>query len=510
MNTNDIKKLSTRDTTVSDTTALETGVVLPFGYTQSYRRVLRTLGNVCLVISLTSPLPAIMVTAFYQITYGGYFGLTWGWIIPSILYLPQTLAVAELSSSMPVNGAFYWWAAALAPPRLSRGFAFVTGWLAMSSIVTTLASFSYAAASTFVYGITLTGVSWEPSNAQIMLIAMSVLVLWSSLMFLRLESINVVYIIVAISYLVQLLVFTIGLPATHAAQGRAFTSSEIVFGTITNYSDWMPAVSIPMTWFCAAWVNSGWVVPAFVAEETADSETSVPRAIIRSYILTALIGVLLCVMCAYCIPDMDIIAMDQTGFPLMQLLVEHWGARITSIFILAFTPFGLVGGSAMLLTYASQIAAFARDGGLPFEKYLSHVNERTSIPHYAVGFEIIGAAILLLFSLSPSGSEVVYSLAVLAAVITWAIPVALRLGAGDRWRPGQFNLGRWSVLVHAFTIASQIYLIVMEAFPPRAAFDASSFNYNWVLTVAVILISLGYYYFIGCHIYSFDAERVRT
>ena len=67
-----------------------------------------------------------------------------------------------------------------------------------------------------------------------------------------------------------------------------------------------------MTWFCTAWVNSAWVVPAFVAEETEDAEISIPRAIVRSYVLTAVIGVLICVMCAYCITDMDVVAADQT------------------------------------------------------------------------------------------------------------------------------------------------------------------------------------------------------
>lgn len=47
--------------------------------------------------------------------------------MPGLIFAPQAMAVAMLSSAMPVNGAFFWYAAALAPPRMSRFFAFLTG-----------------------------------------------------------------------------------------------------------------------------------------------------------------------------------------------------------------------------------------------------------------------------------------------------------------------------------------------------------------------------------------------
>lgn len=143
----------------------------------------------------------------------------------------------------------------------------------------------------------------------------------------------------------------------------------------------------------------------------------------------------------------------------------------------------------MLLTYASQVAAFARDGCLPFSSYLARVHQSTSIPLNAVIFQVALTMLFLLFSLSEEASHVIYSMAVVAAVVTWAIPVALRIFASDRWIPGKFNFGRWSMPIHIFTLLSQIYILIMESFPPYAAFDGLTFNYAWVLTVIVGLLA---------------------
>lgn len=79
----------------------EDGTIQELGYVAVYRRVFHSVGNMCMVVSLTSygpslttriqvsrleldakipipsPLSAIMITASYQIIYGGYWGLSW-------------------------------------------------------------------------------------------------------------------------------------------------------------------------------------------------------------------------------------------------------------------------------------------------------------------------------------------------------------------------------------------------------------------------------------------------
>lgn len=107
----------------------------------------------------------------------------------------QPLAVAELCSAMPVNGAFYWWTAALGPKRVSRVLSFVAGWINCISLITSLASFSYAVASSWAVIISMLHPEWIPTNAQIMGVAMGLVILWGLLGALRMEKFTWLFII---------------------------------------------------------------------------------------------------------------------------------------------------------------------------------------------------------------------------------------------------------------------------------------------------------------------------
>ncbi|KAF2995973.1 hypothetical protein E8E14_004289 [Neopestalotiopsis sp. 37M] len=494
--------------TASNHESVENGTIEEFGYTSIYRRVFAAFGNLCMVVSLASPLSAILVTAFYQITYAGYWGLSWGWIIPNIVLFPQVLAISELASSMPVNGAFYWWTGALCPPAWSHPISFVVGWLNVISMFSSTAAFAYGVAATFTYTVTILLPDFLWTNAEIMALSMSVIAVWFALMGLRLENISLVYITMALICLVQTLLYVFGLPISRAVQGLPFASGRDVFGSFETYTGWGPAVAVPYSWFCALWVNSAWMVPVYIAEETHRASTEIPKSLIYTYLITAVSGVVVCLISAFCITDIESAALDETGYPLIDLLVAHWGPTWTGAFALIGTPIGWIGGSGTLLTYGSQIAAFARDGGFPFSRKMSEVNQRINAPLYSIAFLSAGTFLILLLSLSEEAGAVVYSLSVVASLITFLTPVIARIFAGDRWVPGPFNLGRWSIPIHVITVITQVYLIVMECFPSDAAWSIETFNFNSVLTIASAIISLVLYMFIGKAYKGLDLESL--
>lgn len=186
-----------------------------------------------------------------------------------------------------------------------------------------------------------------------------------------------------------------------------------------------------------------------------------------------------------------------SGFTLMDLIYQHWGQAPTAAFLLSITPVGFIGGSGTLLTYASQIAAFARDGGFPWHERVAYVHPRLNLPIYSVAVLGAGTFLILIISLSPEASSIIYSLSVVTSLITFVIPITFRVFAGDRWVPGPWNLGRWSIPVHITAIVTQAYLITMECFPTTREWTIDTFNYNFALTAAAILISCGLYWTVG-------------
>lgn len=185
------------------------------------------------------------------------------------------------------------------------------------------------------------------------------------------------------------------------------------------------------------------------------------------------------------------------GYPLFNLVIAHWGETISAAFFLVVSPVGFIGGSGTLLTYASQIAAFARDGGLPLHEKFSYVHPRLNIPIFSIGLLGTGTFLILLFALSSAASSIIYSLSVVAGAITFITPIFFRIFAGDRWIPGPFNLGRWSIPVHSFALVSQLYIIVMECFPPYRKWTTSTMNYNFAVTTVAVLISCVLYLTVG-------------
>ncbi|KAJ4030413.1 hypothetical protein NW763_014862 [Fusarium oxysporum] len=227
------KKMDPRNSIASD--FAEDAVVHDFGYSPSYARVFRSLGAMSITMAMASPM---------------------GWFIPSFLFLPWALTTAEFCSSMPVNGANYWWTAALAPPSISRPLSFIAGMANIMNALTRIASFAWASSSSICTIIGLfTG--WVPANPIIFAVAIATYAAWFFTASIRMDKASLVFISSATLVLVSSACFVIGLPVAQKTQGIPFTSAATVFGDYTNYSDWGRPVSVPFTVFCAAWVITG-------------------------------------------------------------------------------------------------------------------------------------------------------------------------------------------------------------------------------------------------------------
>ncbi|KAH6687277.1 amino acid permease-domain-containing protein [Plectosphaerella plurivora] len=482
--------------------------IAAFGYEPAYRRVLGKAAGICIVIALAAPLGAIMVSGSYQIIFAGYWGLSWGWIIPNIMMIPQVIAVAELCSSMPVNGGFYWWAAALAPARSSRAFAFITGWFNALAVATSLAAFAYSIAVGMSQTMTIaTDGRYVGTLAEVMGMSMGIATVWALVMLLRLETINIIMMVTAAFLFLSCLGFIIALPITHSQLNMPFTTAANVFGSFQNSSDWpQTGIAVPFCFYAVLFVNSTWTSPAYVAEETRDAAREAPRAIVESFAWTSILGLGVCLVFAFCINDLDAAINDPTGYPLFTVLTNHWGQAPTSACLIISIIFATIGGSGFLLTMSTQVAAFARDGGLPYSPVLSRVHKRTSMPMNA-GLLLLGLTYLfLLLALNEDASDIVYSMASISSLIIWITPTALRLFAGDRWVPGPFYTGRYSWYIHLVAVLASSYFLITRCIPP----SADTPPVNVVVVLVVLVVSIAAYFFASKNFPGLDLEALEA
>ncbi|EEU34657.1 uncharacterized protein NECHADRAFT_34826 [Fusarium vanettenii 77-13-4] len=197
-----------------------------------------------------------------------------------------------------------------------------------------------------------------------------------------------------------------------------------------------------------------------------------------------------------------------SGYPLISLVLLHWGSAGTFAWLLAGAVAAVLSGCGWVLSFSFQPSAFSRDGGLPLASYLTYVHPRTNTPIYAAGALALGSIVVLLLALSAIASSVIYSLAVMVTLMTMALPIGLRLIAGDRWIPGPWNLGAFSKPVHLWALLVQLYLIVMESFPADPTWTAETFNYNWVVALVTIVLSSFLYLIFGASYKGIDLDAL--
>ncbi|KAI7759480.1 hypothetical protein LZL87_011276 [Fusarium oxysporum] len=216
-------------------------------------------------------------------------------------------------SSMPVNGANYWWTVALAPLSISRPLSFIAGMASIMNAITSIASFSWASSSSICTTIGLfTG--WVPANPIIFAVAIVTCAAWFFTVSVMMDKASLVFIALVTETLVLVssACFVIGLPVAQKTQGIPFTSVATVFGDYTNYSDWGKLVTVPFTFFCTTWVITGWNTPSAMAEENHNARIAAPRSIINTYCLQAGMGMLFCTLLAFCILEIEAVASDST------------------------------------------------------------------------------------------------------------------------------------------------------------------------------------------------------
>ncbi len=126
-----------------------------------------------------------------------------------------------------------------------------------------------------------------------------------------------------------------------------------------------------------------------------------------------------------------------------------------------------------LHAYTLQVAAsrvtfaYARDGCLPGSFWIKRVNKTTQTPVNAVWFNTcIGILMTLLIFGGPLAVGALFSIGAVAAFVAFTIPIAIRVFfAGDRFRPGPWNLGKYSIYVGGVSCAFVVLMVPILMLP---------------------------------------------
>ncbi|WP_330336582.1 amino acid permease [Streptomyces sp. NBC_00557] len=457
------------------------------GYRPVLARRMGGFGNFAISFSVISILSGCMTLYGFGLNTGGPAVMLWGWAGVGLFVLCVGLALAEVTSAYPTSGALYYMADRLG----GRRWGWYTGWLNLLGLLGAIAGIDYGAA---LFTGAFANLQWgfTPTPGKTMLVFCAVLLLHAVLnlfgvrLVSLLNSVSVWWHLAGVALIVGALAIV---PGHHRPASFVFT--KFVDDTGWHNPLYVAAIGLLL----AQYTFSGYDASAHLSEETSRASVSAARGIVRSIWVSWIAGFVLLAGLTFAIQDYDATRTTATGVPPAQILLDGLGTGGASALLLVVIVAQLFCGSAEVAAASRMVFAFSRDGALPGSRLWRTVSARTQTPVAAVWLSVAVAGVLALPSLySATAYNAVTAINVIGITPAYAIPVLLRLRAGDRFRPGPWNLGRWSRPVGWVAVVWVACVTVLFCLPQAAPVTVGTMNYASVALAVVLLLASIWWY----------------
>jgi amino acid transporter len=477
-------------------------VLAALGYKPEFKREFSLFSTFCVSFAVLGLLPSFASTLFYGMGYAGtggkqtfclrvdydmrfltgerrcktwlltvsHIGMTWGWIVAMVGVQCVAMSMAELCSSMPTSGGLYYAAAVLAPPGWGPIAAWITGWSNWLVQITGAPSVNYATAAMMLAAGSIYNPDYTPTDWQTFLLAMFLMIIHAFMSSAPTKVIAQINTFGSVFNMIALVVVVIIIPAATNRESQGlpkFAPSAQVWGTIENGTDWPDGIAVLMSFIAVLWTMSGYDAPFHLAEECSNANIAAPRAIVLTSTLGGIFGWFLQLVVAYTVIDITEVIESDLGQPFAAFLNQTL-ERKTAMAVLALTIIaGFFMGQGCMIAASRVTFAYARDGCFPFSNLWSHVNTKTRTPVNAVfANATIGILLLLLIFAGEVTIGALFSVGAIAAEIAFCLPIFIRVFfVGNRFRPGPWNLGRFSIPIGATASAFVALMIPILNFP---------------------------------------------
>lgn len=245
---------------------------------------------------------------------------------------------------------------------------------------------------------------------------------------------------------------------------------------------------------------------AHISEEVKDAGVTVPRTMFWSYALNGLLGVIMLITYLFCITDLSAALNDPSTYPVLwvfQNTLARGGVNALAIIVLIMVFAGTVSFN---ISTSRQTWSFARDNGLPFSKWLSHVEPKRQLPVNSILFSCLCTCLLALINI---GSNVAFNAIISLNLVTLMLTYSASIGCvllrrirhPELLPHARWSLGRWGVPINIGGLAYATFAFFWCFWPNGTPVDLQSFNWAVVMFVGLSVISIVFYFFKGRHVY---------
>ena len=486
------------------------------GYAQELRRGMRTFSNFAVSFTIISILSGCLTLFGFAMNVGGPAVMTLGWLFVGFFVTLVALGMAEVASSYPTAGGLYYWAAKLAPAsgRDPAKWSWFVGWFNLVGQVAVTAGIDFGLALfttaflNLAFGVTVTP-TVTIAVYGVMLLLHGLLNTFGIRIVKLLNDVSVWWHIAGVSIIV--IVTVLLNQHTKTDLGTVFTTTVNNTGADATMFPGFLVLGIPLYVALIGLLNAQYTLTGFdasahMSEETHAPDTSAPKGIVFSVVISVIFGFILLVAMNVGItpekifPGMTAGALDgttvdgythalqtATGVPPVQIWIDAVGQQLGIFVLLVVIGAQFFCGMSSVTANSRMIYAFARDGAIPGSSFWHRINHRTRTPTNSIWLAAGGAFLLgLPYLYSPTAYFAITSIAVIGLYVAYIAPVFLRLRAGDKFQAGPWTLGRWSKPIGIVATLWVAFIFVLFMLPQAFPITIATFNYTPVVFLVVL------------------------
>jgi amino acid permease (GABA permease) len=462
------------------------------GYAQELLRRMSGFSNFAVSFTIISILSGCLTLYGFGMATGGPVIMSIGWPLVGVLVVFVGLSMAEICSTYPTAGGLYYWSAKLAGKN-GPIWSWYTGWFNLLGQVAVTAGIDFGLAFFLTAELNLlfgygTGQGNVLAVLAVVLFLHGLLNTFGVRLVALLNDVSVWWHLIGVVVIVGALLIIPDhfFPSHHQTVGYLFTH-------FVNNTGWGSAFYVFLLGLLLAqYTFTGYDASAHMTEETHDAARTAPRGIVMSIVVSLAAGWVLLLGVTFAIQNYD----SEAGslVPPAQIFLDAVGHRGGIILLAVVIGAQFFCGMSSVTANSRMLYAFSRDGAVPGSSFWHRINKRTRTPTNAIWFAAVGAFILAVpYYWNSTAYAAVTSIAVIGLYIAYVIPTFLRLLAGSTFKPGPWNLGRWSRPIGIVSVTWVAIITILFMLPTVNPITRDNFNYTVVAVGVVTLFAFLYW-----------------
>ncbi|KAM5360297.1 hypothetical protein ACJZ2D_013856 [Fusarium nematophilum] len=279
------------------------------------------------------------------------------------------------------------------------------------------------------------------------------------------------------------------------------TDADFVFTNFTNETGWSDGMSWMLGLLQPALSLIGFDAVLHMTEEMPSPSQDAPLAMIYAVGVGGTTGTAFILVLLYCLTDLALVVATPTGMPLTELALQATGSRAAACIMSCMMAICFVHGTNGSVTSASRLLyAMARDRGIIFHNYFSHINPTLEVPVRTI---MLSWVFNVLFGLLYLGPVVAFNAFVASCTVflnvSYAFPLIVLLIRGrkilaEHQSPETpWKLGKLGYLLNWISVLYVVVTSIFFCFPPALPATGNTMNYISAVIGVFLIFLTGYW-----------------